>query len=407
MHIPAVKKRVNPILPKYLEKNATKDSLLAANMYTREGPALYRVLNGALRAEHKATLERVQVLFSNLLLALQSLPGNETAGELYRGQDKIYGKDVTIGAHVIWEGFTSVSSEQAVAQNFAGGGGVLFVLHAVPETIGGCLKDLSDFPNEAEILLPPGASFSVIKDRQDVDCRVLELQYVGVLPSTLAAGMAFTTSLQKVPDAMALCGSCAWPALVSSLRPYTNGRAAIDLIRLQPEVLSPRINQQVEGMRGAPLWVAARNHDSVELLEGLVDLGADLQGSDTSGSTALHMAAFYGHAKCVKYLLEADSKRAGTVQMRDKHNHTAMDMGQRYPEVVAVFAEYGIERSASPERIPSPERASRCSTAESSITAREVCGLIGLTPTPRSYDAALYGHKSPNRSRPTTAATDM
>lgn len=71
-----------------------------------------------------------------------------------------------------------------------------------------------------------------------------------------------------------------------------------------PHSLAPRINDPVPNTRGPPLWVAARNNRNVDLLKALLELGADPQGTDTSQATALHMAAFYGHAEGVRALLE-------------------------------------------------------------------------------------------------------
>jgi len=327
---------------------------------------------------------------------LSILDGNQDEAELWRGQDKIYGKDVTVGANLSWESFTSVSTEESVAKSFAKGAeadqpGVLFKITGVSGAVGACLQTLSEFPSESEILLPPGSSFTVTKDTQEQGYRLLELSFMGVHISTLQSGLAFKSPVETVPG-HSLCPDCAWQSLGKALRPEKNGKDALSLVINHPDTLGPRVNDKVPNARGPPLWVAARNHRNVKLLQRLIDLGADLSGVDTMGSTALHMAAFYGHADGVKTLLEADSHRAKTSLMMDKHNHTPVDMGQRYPDVVAVFKEYGITvEGVDASRPPSPLSASRCATPD--ISARDVCGMIGLMPTPRSYGAALWDQR--------------
>jgi len=270
---------------------------------------------------------------------------------------------------------------------------VLYKLNNIPPSVGAALTPLSAYPNEAEILLPPGTTFTVSKDTQEPEGRVLELSFVGVHMPTLSGGLAFKSPLEQI-EGKSLCSDCAWLSLSKALRPYHDGRAAQELIELHPQFLAPRINMQVPGMRGPPLWVAARNMDCAPLLQALLELGADPAGTDSYGSTALHMASFYGHVNCVKILLEADDNREETCMKRDKHHHTGLDMATRHPEVKAVFEEYGLDTSSGrASQAPTPLPASRCATPE--ISAREVCGMIGLLPTPRSYDAALFNQRSP------------
>jgi len=307
---------------------------------------------------------------------------------------------------VTWDGFTSVSSEEAVAVQFAAAGKanegsspVVFKLLGVPSACGGNLAQLSEFPNEAEILFPPGASFAVIKDTQEGDYRLLELQYQGFHLSTFQAGLVVPSPLVK-EEGLSLCHSCAWQSLSKALRPECDGRAARKLVKDHPQSIQPHVNDKVPNTRGPPLWVAARNMRSTSLLQNLLALGADPQGIDSMGSTALHMCAFYGYAEGVKVLLEGDSNKEETSIILDNHGHTAVDMGKRYPEVVAAFEEFGITvEKNDAERPPSPLPASRCATPD--IRARDVCGLIGLMPTPRSYGAALYNQRGRNISTPT------
>jgi len=89
----SIKKYVRPSLPKYVQMGASADALTAAHYYTKESPALYRVINGGLRAGDSKILDKMVVFFNALMEALTCLEGNtdETA-PLWRGQDKIYGK---------------------------------------------------------------------------------------------------------------------------------------------------------------------------------------------------------------------------------------------------------------------------------------------------------------------------
>jgi len=401
----ARKTYVASVLPKCLKDGGTNDALLAAHMYTREDPELFKTVNPALRAEDKNSLDKLQVTISNLLLALVCLPGCQAGGLLYRGQDRLYGKELAVGGSMTWQAFASVTTEESVAKSFAATlcgisptapGGVLFVLSGVPPSVGGCLEELSEFPNEGELLLPPGMTFVLKKERTDGKLRVLELEFAGVHPAGCAAALALNSPLEAVPG-IYLSSERAWPALCNALQPFCNPQIAIDLIDMNPESLSPKINTTVPGMQGPPLWAAARNQDSVPLLEGLVTLGADVKELAASGSTALHMAAYYGHTACVKYLLEVDPSRKATSALRDNHNHTALEMGQRHPEVIAAFKAFGIEQVADQTKDSDEARTTIC---EPDIQARDICGRIGLIPSPRSYDAELYRQGSPNRTRP-------
>ena len=100
----AIKKYVRPVLPKYVKQGLTSDALTAAHYYTKESPALYRIINGGLRAGDAKVLDKVVVFFHFLMEALTCLEGNtdETA-PLWRGQDKIYGKVQPTPAHLaVW-----------------------------------------------------------------------------------------------------------------------------------------------------------------------------------------------------------------------------------------------------------------------------------------------------------------
>ena len=61
-------------------------------------------------------MEKLQVFFYSLMTALECIEGNETPVPLYRGQDKVYGKDVTVGDSMAYESFTSMSTEENVAR---------------------------------------------------------------------------------------------------------------------------------------------------------------------------------------------------------------------------------------------------------------------------------------------------
>ena len=67
----------------------------------------------------------------SLMTALECIEGNEAQVPLYRGQDKVYGKDVTVGDSLAWDSFTSVSTEEGVARG----------VPTVHESIGECCVD--------------------------------------------------------------------------------------------------------------------------------------------------------------------------------------------------------------------------------------------------------------------------
>jgi hypothetical protein len=73
-----------------------------------------------------------------------------------------------------------------------------------------------------------------------------------------------------------------------------------------------------------------------------LDLGADVDATDTSGQTALHYAAEFGHLAVVKILVEAKANR----EIRDRDGRTALDSARKackygpqgsQPEVVAYL----------------------------------------------------------------------
>lgn len=61
-------------------------------------------------------------------------------------------------------------------------------------------------------------------------------------------------------------------------------------------------NVNAQGSSGAPLFVAA-GEGNLDVVRYLLDEGADVEGRNSSGTTALAEAAYYGHVGVVKELL--------------------------------------------------------------------------------------------------------
>jgi hypothetical protein len=65
-----------------------------------------------------------------------------------------------VGRPVVYKGFTSVSTDPAVARSFQSGAGMLFVITVVNARP---IARYSQYRNENELLLSPGATFTVSK----------------------------------------------------------------------------------------------------------------------------------------------------------------------------------------------------------------------------------------------------
>ena len=95
--------------------------LIAARIYTREKPDLYRRLNDAVREteEVHSPPEEWRSMYYHMLQAVNHLKGAEKNQIVYRGQGERFGEAYDEGDVVTWKAFTSTSTKEDKAKNFA------------------------------------------------------------------------------------------------------------------------------------------------------------------------------------------------------------------------------------------------------------------------------------------------
>ncbi len=167
------------------------DDLVAARIYTRD--ELFKKINTALRDDStmEADLppEEFKCVYYHLKNAVTHMEGvHESQMLFFRGQKKFHdsaegqddGHSYRVNETVTWKGFMSISTKREEAEKFAKGG-VLFVIKNIQPNFGANLSGLSIFPNEDEILLPPGSSFRITKRSTDEDgTKVVTMEHAGL-----------------------------------------------------------------------------------------------------------------------------------------------------------------------------------------------------------------------------------
>ncbi|UJR08363.1 hypothetical protein I4U23_012634 [Adineta vaga] len=124
------------------------------HLYTRDS-FLYRILNKALRENDKSKVDTLAPFCYLLVEAVWSdaLATCRFKGMVYRGMllepNLLLHYQEATGTYKYWYGFTSTSASIELAEFL--GGNCLFII------------DLSSFHEEAEVLLPPGATFRIDK----------------------------------------------------------------------------------------------------------------------------------------------------------------------------------------------------------------------------------------------------
>ncbi|CAF3711321.1 unnamed protein product [Rotaria socialis] len=136
-------------------------------LYTKES-YLYQLINTVLLENDKTKMDTVAPFCYFLTEAIWSdtLDDEKFHGTVYRAMrlDRILIQYYTtaIGAHKIWYGFVSTSKDIAVAETF---GNCLFVID-LKESGGLIISKYSHFPDENEVILPPGTTVRI--DRVDL-----------------------------------------------------------------------------------------------------------------------------------------------------------------------------------------------------------------------------------------------
>lgn len=156
---------------------------------------MYDALNMAVRAPGLLPDEppkEFKCTYYHLKNAVTHLAGvDDTSTPFWRGQDKFWdvpaesdkedGHSYHKGSTVTWTSFISISADRSTAEHFSGKSGVLFKLVDMQPNFGANLAALSIFPNEKEILLPPGSSFQVMERSEAAGGRqVVVMKHVGL-----------------------------------------------------------------------------------------------------------------------------------------------------------------------------------------------------------------------------------
>ena len=156
-------------LRQYSGRSRREVTELCMRFYTRDS-FLYRVLNQALREFDLTKLETLGpyvYLLSNHIRKCKPYRGS-----VYRGMqltpDQIEEYRMALGEWRSWSAYASASRDFSVAEPF---GTTLFIIEitgSYPTSPRGFdISWLSQYPDEAEILIPPGTSFRIVSVDQD------------------------------------------------------------------------------------------------------------------------------------------------------------------------------------------------------------------------------------------------
>jgi hypothetical protein len=165
---------------------ATDNELMAAHAYTLAGPPLYQWLNEQLWSKCP-NMARYEHMYKYLIEAVKHIRGTDQM--CYRGQPSLYGmapEDLDVGQQMMWRGFTSVSTSEGVARNFAsishGTHPIVYVIRGLQPFASAKLKLVSQFMTEEEVVLPPGVVFVVTARSQIRGVDTVELNFKGIIP---------------------------------------------------------------------------------------------------------------------------------------------------------------------------------------------------------------------------------
>ena len=158
-----------------------REEIAAIHMYTQEGIQLYRCLNGILRTEPHdcASIQRYWGYMRLLQHALFKVPVCD-AGTVFRGIKGPFPAvampdledAIDTGRPLVWWAFSSTSTSLPAVQTFLGTSGPR-VIYSIDG--GSRARDVlrySEYPNEAELLMPCGTAF-VVKTAAPLDADLI------------------------------------------------------------------------------------------------------------------------------------------------------------------------------------------------------------------------------------------
>ena len=96
-----------------------------------------------------------------------------------------------------------------------------------------------------------------------------------------------------------------------------------------------------------PLHTAANYGSTLEIVEYLIENGADIEANNNDGNTPLHHAAENGNLEIVEYLIENGTN----IEAKGDYSYTPLHLAARYgkPEIDLKIVEYLIENGADIE----------------------------------------------------------
>ncbi|CAF1605791.1 unnamed protein product [Didymodactylos carnosus] len=134
-------------------------------LYTMEC-FLYKLINKALRENDPSKVNTLGP-FCYILFRSWYVDKNDYHKELYRGvnadENMVKSYDEATGEMRCWDSFTSTSKSRKKAESF---GNTLFIIDATDHS-GIDITLSSKYPDEEEVLLPPGTIFQIIKVKSD------------------------------------------------------------------------------------------------------------------------------------------------------------------------------------------------------------------------------------------------
>lgn len=138
-------------------KKLSDDEILSVITYTLEQPPVYNYLNGASR---KGTaVNNFPIMFYILSEACKKInfeSGQGVVKQVYRGMG--FKCTAKVGQQIRFGSFTSTTGNLEVANGFRTEDGTMF---HIKTRLGACIKDISEYPDEDEVLIPPFEKFKV------------------------------------------------------------------------------------------------------------------------------------------------------------------------------------------------------------------------------------------------------
>lgn len=142
----------------------TRDESAALYLYTMEWgkESFYRVLNRALRSEDRSSLKPWFAFLKLFDTALGKLPNVRKV--IWRGVRNDISKKFKNDQEYTWWSVNSCSASVHVVKNFLANNSTLFLIEAEN---GKDISNLTNYPNEDEVLLGPGTKLRVVGDALD------------------------------------------------------------------------------------------------------------------------------------------------------------------------------------------------------------------------------------------------